>query len=560
MQRMEEQGIPRLINATNFSDPSSPIYGKPNSANGVYDFSFDFATIAYSMALYNEPLSKWYRSETLLDLMTSCCCYALNHDIREDGTTDNIISNFRQAEFFAAPQLCFLYRAFLKVENKTDKENKLEDLLYQVIKKISQGLLNSGFHTPNHRWVHTAALFTTYNTLKDEDKNPESIILANKYLDEKIDIDDNGDFAERSAGMYSAITDRALCYIAREGNLPELYQHVKKNLTLIFKYLESGTTIFTQNSTRRDKGEVGSDTVFDFGAYLDICVFAYKQTKDEFFIQVLLHAINRRKELYTPAFNSTAFFECRDIMLADYNIKERDDLPENFHIFQPTASIVRRRYNNVSYTLLANKTGFINITAGSITTTLRMCSSYFAIGQFVPEVIEQIGETSYRLVYKAHTGYKKPFDNPPEHSEQYWTMDYKSREDIAESDYSYEVLVSFVENEIKLHVKVDGMDRVPFKMEFVTTPNVMVNANGAMLEGSPNTSVSAKEGKITMQNMDGDYIEIDGVFCKHFYNRAMRGSVPVPANKFTVYLTDFSPLEKDITIKCEVNHKWDYFD
>ena len=31
LQRLDEQGIPRQLKITNYSDPASPNYGKPNS-------------------------------------------------------------------------------------------------------------------------------------------------------------------------------------------------------------------------------------------------------------------------------------------------------------------------------------------------------------------------------------------------------------------------------------------------------------------------------------------------------------------------------------------------
>jgi hypothetical protein len=48
-------------------------------------------------------------------------------------------------------------------------------------------------------------------------------------------------------------------------------------------------------------------------------------------------------------------------------------------------------------------------------------------------------------------------------------------------------------------------------------------------------------------------------FAEHFYHRDMRGSIPSPGNKYMLYLTSFSPVDKTVEIVCERNMPWDLF-
>ena len=69
----------------------------------------------------------------------------------------------------------------------------------------------------------------------------------------------------------------------------------------------------------------------------------------------------------------------------------------------------------------------------------------------------------------------------------------------------------------------------------------------------------ADSGDILLCNYAGDSITIKDAFAKHFYHKDMRGSIPSPSNKFMVYLTDFSPVDRTVEIVCEKERKWDFF-
>lgn len=551
-----EKSVQQLI-TTIIRDPQSPSFGKPRLKNGLYEAGQALSYITHAACVYVCPDSRYYQNEEVLETLRILCIGTKN-SIHEDGTDDLAISNFHQPEYFYMPLLCEAYRHFNTIPSLTENERRVSEMLYALIEQLSMGLLASGFHTPNHRWVHTAALYYAYNTLQT--KNEKLISLAQKYLAEKIDIDEHGEFSERSAGMYSAVSDYALCRIAVEAKKPALFDLVKRNLLLVYQYIESESLIFTQNSRRKDKGEVGSDTLFDFERYTDICLIAYANTHDLTFLQILQSALKKRSDGQPPRSALFIYLKYPELKGLLPNLSSLPPLEEDFHIFYPESHIVRAKEKGAVYSVIAQNPNFLHVTVGNIRIGARMCSSFFAIAQFLPDNIEQIGEKQYRLSFRTAADYKLPFDTPPQGSEKYWTMDYKSRKSICRCEYSYALDITFTENGLLLHIQTNGMEHVPFKLEFTVTPDVYVRAGNTLTMATAGNFLCAAAGDIKLYNYEGDRLTIKGAFAEHFYHRDMRGSVPSPNNKFMLYFTDFSPIDRTIEIVCEKDQPWDFFE
>ena len=537
-------------------DPENPDYGKYIQDNGIHEPGTDILLIRRSIFLYLCPDSIYYKKPEILDYIELLCFSAEKHT-HEDGTNDLVISNFRQPEYFHAPGLCTACRMMTAIPEKTPREAEIAEKVYHITERICHGLLVGGFHTPNHRWVHTAALCHAYNTVREKDER--FMELAKKYLAEKIDIDENGEFSERSAGMYSAVSDRALCEIAIQANMPELFEHVKKNLLHVYKFIEKGSLIFTQNSRRKDKGEVGSNTLFDFERYSDICLTAYANTHDPIFLQIIASALQKRETVGNYSLGIETFMTYPELIESDIDLSTIPSLDEDFHIYHPKTNIVRSKQNGVTCSILAKNPDFLHITVGRLSVRARMCSSFFAIAQFLPDKIERIGEKQYRLTFSRSADYKRPFDTPPEGSENYWSMDYSSRESVCLCEYGYILDITFTENGMDLHIKTTGTPNVPFKLEFLTEPNVHVRAGNAMTQAQAGGFICASEGDISLSDFDGDRITFKGAFAKHFYHKNMRGSLPAAPSQYTVFFTDFSPVDRKISIVCEKDLPWDYF-
>ena len=537
-------------------EPSNPHCGKIFADNGIFEPSSSFVYIECAVMLYSSPDSIYYKQKELLEFLR-LLCRGVKNSIHEDGTVDLIISNYHQPEYFNTPHLCHAYRLIRDLPEKTEEESEIARKIYRLLERISEGLLASGFHTPNHRWVLTASLYYAYNTLHKKDER--LLRRAQQFLAEKIDIDENGEFSERSAGMYSAVSDRALCQIAVEANMPVFFEYVKRNLLLVSRFVEKGSLIFTQNSRRKDKGEVGSNVLFDFERYADIALMAYANTKDPVFLGILKNILESKTANAILHFPLRLYICYPELKNLSVNFSELPAPEKEFHLFYPKSGIVRVKKNGAIYSLLAKNPDFMHITIGNISIRARICSSFFAIAQFLPDAIEKVEENHYRMSFHTWADYKLPFETPPEGSENYWSMNYQSRPSISRCDFGYTVDFIFTETGMKIHIQTHGTENVPFKLEFAVPTDVHVRAGNAMTLATAGNFLCATEGNVTFSNWEGDSLTIKNLFAKHFYHRNMRGSLPSPSDKYLVFLTDFSPVDRTIEIICEKNRPWDYF-
>ena len=77
--------------------------------------------------------------------------------------------------------------------------------------RAADALTVGGIHTPNHRWVICMALarcFSLFPQIKYVDR-------IDQWLNEKIDIDPDGQFTEKSTSIYTPLTNRSLITMAR---------------------------------------------------------------------------------------------------------------------------------------------------------------------------------------------------------------------------------------------------------------------------------------------------------------------------------------------------------
>ena len=74
-----------------------------------------------------------------------------------------------------------------------------------------------------------------------------------QWLAEKIDIDPDGQYHERSTAVYTPVTNRSLLDIAEKMKIDYLYDVVRKNLDLTFYLVHSNGEIVTESSNRQDK-------------------------------------------------------------------------------------------------------------------------------------------------------------------------------------------------------------------------------------------------------------------------------------------------------------------
>lgn len=504
--------------------------------------NYHIGTMHAAAMLYCCPESRHYRDKSLLPVCDSACDYIISK-AHEDGTTDLRSTNFFTPATFELHAVIRAYKVFEKHGGNSQDEKETLARIKKLLEKLSLGCLNGGFHTPNHRWVESAALLGSYNILGW----PELKQKAEKYLAEGIDIDSDGEFTERSPGMYNGVNDNALLMMAEEGNLPELYAHVKKNMDLLFDYIEPDGTIFTQNSRRKDKGEGAAGGKFYPGhPYFHIYLWAGYLFNDKRYLkfaeQIFEDSLYSGRGVPGPLWLYMLIPELKEF--------EPDltgaEVPEIYSAFYPGSDIYRRRDGFWSYSIIANNPNFMFLKCGDIQVYLRICASFFAVAQFMPKRLEKT-DTGYRMFFHSHGEYRLPLENP---TTPVWReMDHSKRGVVHACDLDFTVEFTDLPDGVRLRITTEGVAEVPFKLEYVVSPNCRVETADVVTEAAAGNQITVKHGQIRLEHPTGPEITIDGGFASHLYHSGMRGSVPQAKDAFTIYSTCDTPVDRTVEIR-----------
>lgn len=488
--------------------------------------------VAYSCAE-----SRYYRDPEMLRAVRGACEMLLR-TLHPDGTVDFLATNYYTPATFEIQAFCRGYNCFVRCMQGTAEEEETKALLLRTLEKLASGCLNGGFHTPNHRWVECGAMLMSYNILGW----PELLKKVKSYLSEGIDCDEYGEFTERSMGCYNPINVNSMMVMAEEGHMPELYEYAKKNLDLTFQYLDGDGTLFTRNSRRQDKG---NERYYPAHNWYYLYLWAGELFGNRKYLKFARDMMERSIQL------GLGVPGCLWLYLLRPQLKELSpdlsgvEIADHYHAFYPNSNILRVRKGDFSYTLVANNPDFLHIKFGEAMMTVRMCSSFFAVAQFAPEKIEKT-ETGYRMTFRGHGEYKGLFPEPPETSD-WFKMDHSLRPVLHSCDLDYTLDVIDLPDGVRLNIRVDNTPRVPFKLEFAIEAGTRLETDNVIMDTVAGGSIAVKEGRVRLENVrTGSEITLTGLFAEHMYHRTMRGSIPPAEGTFTLYATDYSPIDRTV--------------
>lgn len=490
------------------------------------------------LPLYCCQDSCYFKNETLFTRILYALEY-LERVQRPDGTFDLIVTNF-----YSSPDTGFIVQNLANtymIAEKYSTGRETEDIclrLEKLIKSCSYGMAKGGFHTPNHRWVIASALMmahtiTGINIFKS---------TAEIYLNEGIDCDENGEFTERSSGIYNATNDNALIILSREMKRDDLLEHVKRNLNMMFTYMEPDGTVFTENSTRQDKS-AGSAQFYPTSYYPLYLYMAYRFNDGRF--ASMADTILKQSILLNRVPNLLYFFMLHT-GLKEFSIGFLP-IPSVYEKFYESSGIVRIRRENTSYTLLKGNSRFLVFRRGSLSCCMKLCASFFAVAQFKADKLEKT-DNGYRLSFKTQGSYRMPLDEAPE-SPDWASMNHSSRKVVNIIRLNFTADISETEEGLTIHIESEGCDRVPVKVEMCFSAGCIVEGESFMIHGDAGNGIIVKSGFVNVKK-GSDNIRVGPGFGKHAYASQMRGSEPQSASEFTVYFTGYTPIKRDILIQC----------
>jgi hypothetical protein len=481
---------------------------------------------------------KYYQSEEILMRILAGTAFG-RKTRRESGCFDLITTNFD-----SSPDTGFLVKGIAPVVRAARKAaadgdegaGKIAEALGEIIQTAVPGMVAGGFHTPNHRWVLVAALSQALELFPELD----GMDVVEQYLAETIDINADGEYIERSAGVYNAICNRALRLAADALDRPELLEPVRRNLDLSYHMLHADGTVVTSFSQRQDHG-----TRVVLVNMADSYYYMARRDGNGFYAAVAdwLYSVSPSAGWLVEPFLTHPEWRVDDL--------DRESLPEEYAKFYPTAKLWRVRRGKTSATAGAGVTSPFSVKHGAVElASVNFSASYFAIAQFSGETFEEVdGKVRMTHVSRGSDGSRPGYDLPLGREVAFEEF-YNLRKE--RGVYTLPPLITVLEIEevdggFDLHVKSDGYDRVPFQIACDFVAGGELDFDSGVMRGQIGEVVFLKSGYATY-HVGNDAISVGpGAYAHRFWQ--LRGSKSAP-KAFRLLMTFMTPVDQVLEIRC----------
>ena len=488
------------------------------------------AFIGKACMLMSCPESVYYQSKEVLHEVEEAASAMLKFQ-HSDGTIDLLATNFHSTPdtAFILENIVPAYK-FLK-QSQTKGAEKALDLLQSFLKKAGEGLIVGGIHTPNHRWVVSAAL-TKLNELFPDKRYTNRI---EQWLSEHIDLDPDGQYTEKSTNSYSPIVNRSLIIIAKGLNKPELLEPVLKNLEMTLYYVHPNGEVVTEASNRQDKGTIGNMSKY----YYCYRFMALQKNNGEMAAMCRLIEKTSTKEQLAGYL---------DYFLEDPSLWRElpvdKPLPISYAKAFPYSGVVRIRRGNWDTTILCNNAGWLTFHKGNaVLQAMRIAASFFGKGQFQSEKIDKEGNA---WVLKNHlTGpYYQPLDKDkisPDGDLDKMPRTLRKQSEIQKLDTV--VKIQEANDGIDVEINMTGTEGVPVSLE-------LIFRSGGIFTGVNNHPTNTKaylfSGQHGSYSVGSDTLHFSSGKIEH-KGIQLRGALPA-LDLPTVYLTGFTPFKHTLRL------------
>ncbi|GAB3894887.1 hypothetical protein GCM10028803_10560 [Larkinella knui] len=521
--KINDQQLATIYKPIKITDPANRFVGGYMNDMDMPNPQSTAGFIIRACTLIGCPESTHYQSKALLNEVEAAAraLLKMQHD---DGTIDLLETNFH-----STPDTAFVLEniipayTFLKQASMNGSETTLT-LLKTFLQKAGDALSVGGIHTPNHRWVVSAAL----TRLNDVFPDPRYTNRIDQWLAEHIDLDPDGQFNEKSTNTYSPIVNRSLIILARGLKKPELFEPVRKNLMMTLYYVHPNGEIVTEASNRQDKGTIGNMARYYY-------CYRYMALLDK---NGEMAALCRLIEKTCPKEQLAGYL---NYFLEDptlwRELPASKPLPTNYAKAFPFSGVVRIRRGNWDSTLLSNNASWLTFHKGNaVLQGMRMATTFFGKGQFDSTKIEQQGD-SWVLQKSLDGPYYQPFSRDQIDPSGDWDkMPRANRRQSEIQKLDTTVKIKETANGLQIAIDIVGTAGVPVALELIFRA-------GGTLAGV--TKHPKKDNAYLLSGESGSYtvgsdvikfgpgtVEHKGV--------QLRGALPAMDTP-TVYLTGFTP-------------------
>ena len=508
--------------------------------------------MATALALYLNSRSRYYKSEKLMEAL-QLAADGVARVQRKSGYIDYPCCNF-----FSAPDTSFCYkrlndgyRLMKKYQDVADT-TILQKKYLAIMRMAAEAIRDGGFHTPNHRWGICAALMQAAKLFADDTEFAKSLMDRTVlYLQEGIDGNSEGEYAERSTGNYNAVVNNAMMAMYQCSKDVKYLGYVERNLNMMMYYIEPNDMVFTQNSTRQDQGK---EIFMDKYLYQYLYLLAYDGTDGFIKLTPEEHArfdgaahqiIKGCAETGRQAPNCLHLLMIYDKTL-DYTFENCGFL-KTYHKLFKEAGVLRVKKENYSYTVMKNRSAFLYFNVNGLEAFLKIGESYCEIRNFVPDEMDvQEGKTV--LSHTARGWYYLPWKEK-QNTSDWWQMDHKKRDLMITNDLHTQVVITELADGLEISVDTDGLERLPLRMELCVPSQTTLENDHFCMETVAGKSMVLSDDYVTMTK-GLTSIEFGPGACEHHFKGHYSGE-EVNADGYTIYCNTYTPTKRVYTLKVK---------
>ncbi len=479
-------------------------------------------------AAFLAPESNHFHQAALLERMERAADYLLRVQ-NPDGTVTSYTTNF-----FSPPDTAFVVQALgpaaqvLRSRND-DATRSVNEKLEAFLHRGGEALISGGIHTPNHRWVVSAALARCHQLNPD----PRYLARIEQWLAEGFDLDSEGQFNERSTGTYDEVSDQAFILLARLLDRPALYDLPRKNMETLLYFLRPNDEIATDISHRQDRF-----TAVSVLHYYRCYRFMAWHDQNGRFASVAKYI--ERNHLPEMGGHVIDFMEIPELRNP---LPPSEPIPADYVKYYPRSSFVHIRRGERSATILGDDFRFFSFRdGGAVVEAVRVACAYFGRGQFSGPLHPIEG--GFRLEQSLDGFYYQPLRPEDRGAHEDWPQTPRSLR--TRSNFSHlnsSVEIREVEAGCALTLNISGVDQVPVAVEVTLRPGGKLMGDLQTPEAaSPNVYLLG-DGFATYE-LAGSRVQFGPGFRGHSWTQ-LRGAQP-RLEGVSVYMTGFTPLKQAI--------------
>jgi hypothetical protein len=535
-----DKRIPDLLDNQNM-DEASAVFGAVPDAYDIYHPGGAATFIYRLLSGYFITESRYYGNTELINPCIKAAEY-LEKVQYEDGTFDLLTTNFNSPPdtAFIMEPVCVVLSVIGKTQDphlKVPALHEIEEILKRITLKAGECLVTGGIHTPNHRWVVCRALARIHSMYPDE----RYARRIDQWLAEGIDIDPDGQYTEKSTGIYSIVVDDSFITVARLLDRPELFEPVRKNLEMSWFYVHPSGEIVTGASGRQDRGTRVNITDYYF-LYRNMAI----RDGNTLFgaITAFIEQRNDQRENFINHRLAGKLLSIIDEPELRQALPLPASLPEDYAKIFIHSNVVRYRKRLTSATVFSDNHNLFSLQKGdAILDAVRICASFFGKGQFKSESLEFEGDDVI-LKSEIKGRYMQPLLEDDIPGDGDW---HKMGPDIREltgwKHYNTMVRVIRKNDGFLLKISATGTERVPIALE-------LGFRGGGKLSGvQPVPGIKdawfLAEG-YGEYKMGGQRIRFGPGQHAHRWTQ-LRGALP-KLDLHSVYITGYSPFEYTLEI------------